>query len=213
MAPGQTNGQRQTANPEKRRAYWGRVLRPLFWWLILVLLLYGYRLHQRMLEQTRITFAITLAGQTPSPEARATFDGRPISSGQQIPLGHHQFTIVHPKGESYTTNLFIWYGAHDLGTIDLKRTVSVISVTANPPAPMLSIHGPEFDVELTNSPGMTSSVPTDRYVISSRYAHWSSSDEVLVSPGVPATWRIAPRLGAAQITCNEADANGQFMLA
>ena len=198
---------------EGRARYWRRVLRPLFWWLLLVLVLFGIRTHQRLMEKTRLNFTATLAGQMPFPEATATFDGKPIMSGQNIPLGQHQFAITHPKGESYSTNFFIWYGAHNLGTIDLKRAMSVLAVTVNPPAPALSVHGPEFNVELTNSPGMTSSVPTDRYVIASRYAHWSRSDEVTVAAGSPATWWINPRLGAAKITCNEADATGQFMQA
>ena len=196
---------------ESRKGYWRRVLRPLFWWLLLVLVLYGIRTHERLMNQTRLTFTITLAGQPPSPEATATWDGQPIFSGQKIPLGHHQFTVTHPKGDSYTTNLSIWYGAHGLGNIDLKRTMAVLAVMADPPAPWLYIHGPEFNVTLTNSPGMTSSVPTDRYVVSSKYAHWSRSDEVLA--GMPATWRIAPRLGTARITCNETDATGQFLQA
>ena len=202
-----------TEPDESRANYWRRVLRPLSWWLLLVLVLFAIRTHQRLMEKTRLNFTITLAGQSPYPEALATFDGKPIMSGQKILLGNHQFAITHPKGESYAAKFFVWYGAHDLGTIDLKRTMATLAVTANPPAPLLSIHGPEFSVELTNSPGMTSSVPTDRYVIMSRYAHWSRSDEVAVMPGIPTTWWINPRLGAAQITCNQADANGQFMKA
>jgi hypothetical protein len=204
------DGQQKTATTESRRAYWRRVLRPLYWWLLLVLTLYGIRTHEQLMEKTRLNCIVTLAGQTPFPDATATFDGKPILSGEKIPLGNHQFTVTHPKGETFSTNFFIWYGAHDFGTIDLKRTMSVLSVTANPPAWVLSIHGPEFDVELTNSPGMTSSVPTDQYVIRSQYAHWSRSDVVTVSPGMPETWRIAPRLGTAHITCNETDATGQF---
>jgi PEGA domain len=199
--------------PETRARYWRRVLRPLLWWLLLVLALYGIRTHQRLMEETRLNFNITLAGRVPVFPATATFDGKPIVSGQKIPLGHHQFAVTLPKGEPYSTNLSVWYGAQELGTIDLKRTLSLLTVTANPPAPLLSIHGPELDIDLTNSPGMTSAVPTDRYVVMSQYAHWARSDEVLVSPGVPASLQIAPRLGAAQITCNEPDATGQFLQA
>lgn len=203
--------QNTSAPSESRQRYWFLVLRPLSWWLLLVLVLYGIRTHQRWMEQTRLNFTIMLAGQIPLFEAKSTFDGKPIFTGQNIPLGHHQFTVTHPKGDTYTTNLFIWYGAHDLGRIDLKRTMQTLTVTANPPAPVLSIQGPEFNVEFTNSPGMTSSVPTDQYVVTSRYAHWTHSDAVQVASAYPANWRIAPRLGAAQITCNESDATGQFM--
>ncbi len=199
--------------PEQGFGYWRRVLRPLFWWSLLVLGLFGLHQHQLAMEKTRLNFTVTLAGQATYPEATVTFDGQPIMSGQKIPLGTHQFAATHPKGDSYATNFFIWYGAHNLGTIDLKRTMSMLAVTVNPPAPLLYIHGPEFNVELTNSSGMTSSVPTDHYVITSRYAHWSRSDDVSVTRGAPTSWRIAPHLGAAQITCNQADATGQFLQA
>ena len=201
-----------SAPSETRAAYWRRVLRPLFWWLLLVLVMFGIRTHQRLMEKTRLNFTVTLGGgQLPFlDQATTTFDGKPISTGDNIPLGNHQFVVTYPKGETYTANLSIWYGPHNLGTIDLKRTMSVLAVSANPPAPLLYIRGPEFDVTLTNSSGMTSSVPTDRYVILSRYAHWSRSDDVTVSREMPTTWIINPRLGAAQITCNETDAVGQL---
>jgi hypothetical protein len=92
---------------ESRMQYWRRVLRPLFWWLLLVLVLYGIRTHQRLMEKTRLNFTATLAGQTPFPEAVTTFDGKPIFSGQNIPLGNHQFTVMHPKGETFSTNFFV----------------------------------------------------------------------------------------------------------
>ena len=204
--------QNSTTPPESSAHYWRRVLRPLFWWLLLVLVLFGIRTHQRLMEKTRLNFTVTLGGgQLPFlDQATTTFDGKPISSGDKIPLDNHQFVVTYPKGETYTANLSIWYGPHNLGTIDLKRTMSVLAVSANPPAPVLYIRGPEFEVTLTNSSGMTSSVPTDHYVIMSRYAHWSRSDDVTVSREMPTTWTITPRLGAAEITCNETDAVGQL---
>jgi PEGA domain len=202
-----------STSPESQMQYWRRVLRPLGWWSLLALVLFGIHQHKLAMERTRLNFTVTLAGQAPYPEATVTFDGQPIVTGQKIPLGTHQFSITHPKGDAYATNFFIWYGAHNLGTIDLKRTMSTLAVTVNPPAPLLCVHGPEFNVTLTNSPGMTSSVPTDQYVILSRYAHWSRSDDVSVTRGAPTAWQITPHLGAAQITCNEADATGQFMQA
>jgi len=197
-------------DPENNRGYWRRVLRPLFWWLLLVMVLFGIHKHQQLMDRTRLDFSLTLQGQ-PFYDASITWDGQPAANDQRITLGSHVFAVTNPKVETFSTNLFIWYGGHNLGAIDLKRAMGTLSVTADPPAPELSIHGPEFDVELTNSPGMTSSVPTDHYVIMSRYAYWSRSDEVLVSSAVSTTWRIEPQLGAAQIRCNEADANGELM--
>jgi len=202
-----------SASSENRAGYWRRVLRPLFWWLLLVLALFALHQHQLAMERTRLEFSVMLQGNDVGIYTAVTLDGQPAVSGQKIALGNHTLTAMHPKAEPFTTNFFGWYGGRDFGQINLKRAVGSLSVMVNPPAPLLSIHGPEFNIELTNSPGITSTVPTDHYVILSRYAHWSRSDDVAVTPDSRASWWITPRLGAAHITCNEADATGQFMQA
>lgn len=194
---------------ENRNRHQWRILRPLFWWLLLVLVLFGIRTHQRLMEKTRLNFSVTLQGQ--AVDSTAAFDGKPAFSGQNIPLGNHTFAITHPKGVTFSTNMFIWYGAHDLGTIDLKRKMGTLSVTADPPAPFLFIRGPEWSVTLTNSSGLTTSVPTDQYTVESRYAHWGQADDVTVYEGLTATWRFAPRLGAVQLSCNQSDATFQLL--
>lgn len=199
----------KSGTPEKHVQHLLRILRPLFWWLILVLVLYGIRTHQRLMEKTRLNFSVSLQGQ--AIDATATLDGKPAFSGQKIPLGNHTFVVTHPKGETFSTNWFIWYGAHNLGTIDLKRTKGILAVTADPPAPLLFIRGPEWSVILTNSSGLTTSVPTDQYTVESRYAHWGRADDITVFAGSTATWRIAPRLGAVKLSCNHSDATFQFL--
>ena len=194
---------------ESRPRYWRRVLHPLLWWLLLVLVLYGIRTHQRLMEKTRLNFGVSMQGQ--AIDSTATFDGKPAFNGQNISLGSHTFMVKHPKGETFSTNMFIWYGEHNLGTIDLKRTMGILAVTADPPAPFLSIRGPEWSVTLTNSSGLTTSVPTDQYTVESRYAHWERADNVTVFAGSTATWRIAPRLGAVQLSCNQSHATFQLL--
>ncbi len=194
----------KSAKPKKH------VLRPLFWWLILVLVLFGIHTHQRLMEQTRLVFTVTMEGQ-PHYEASTTFDGIPATSGQKIPLGSHTFRVTLTKGEPFSTNLFVWYGEHNFGTIDLKRTMGTLSVSADPPAPYLYISGPEWSVTLTNSSGLTQSVPTDEYTVESRYAHWNQSYDVVVYENTATPLRIAPRLGAVQLSCNQPDATFQLL--
>jgi hypothetical protein len=188
---------------------WVRGLRPIFYWLLLVLVLYGIRTHQRLMEKTRLNFSVSMQGQ--AIDATATFDGKPAFSGQNISLGNHTFVVTHPKGETFSTNLFIWYGEYNLGTIDLKRAKGILAVTADPPASLLSIRGPEWSVTLTNSPGLTATVPTDQYTVESRYAHWERADDITVNAGSTAAWRIAPRLGAVQLSCNQSNATFQLL--
>jgi hypothetical protein len=196
-------------SPDERG--WVRGLRPIFYWLLLVLLLFGIRTHQRLSEQTYLLFTVSMRGQPFFSEASTKLDRQPFSSGQRVAIGWRTFVVTHPKGETFSSNLFIWYGEHNLGKIDLKRTMGILAVTADPPAPLLSIRGPEWSVTLTNSSGLTTSVPTDQYTIESRYAHWERTDDVTVFAGSTATWRIAPRLGTVQLSCNRSNATFQLL--
>src|ERR1035438_120907 len=98
------------AAPEPRAGYWRRVLRPLFWWGILVLVLFALHQHQLGLERTRIYFSFTLQETNVLTDAVVMLDGQPVGSGDNISLGSHRFTITHPKAESFATNFFAWYG-------------------------------------------------------------------------------------------------------
>jgi len=196
----------KSAKPKKH------VLRPLLWWLILVLVLYGIRTHQRLMETTRLDFTVTMQGQ-PLYRTATTFDGEPVVSGQKISLGNHTFAITHPKGETFSTNFFIWYGEHNLGTIDLKRSMGTLSVSADPPADWLVIRGPEWSVTLTNSSGLSQLVPTDVYEIEAGYPHWTKTYAANVFASQTANCAIAPHFGGLKLGCNQPDATFQLQYA
>ena len=214
-----------SGNSKNRARYYLRVLRPLFYWSLFVFVLFGIRTHQRWMEKTRLYFDLTIqgkgerylqslmdAGDTPFG-ATATFDGKPILTGQKISLGNHTFTITHPKTESFSTNLFIWYGGRNFGTIDLKRAKGVLVVTAVPPAPILTIEGPEYSIAFTNSPGLSVQVPTDQYTITARYPHWNWRQSVIVSANGTNPVRIASKFGSLQLSCNQTGATYQLSAA
>ncbi len=158
------------------------------------------------MSQTRLAFTVSLEGQECYPEPAATLDGKFASSGQLISLGRHQLVVRHPKGEAFATNLSTWYGGHDLGKIDLKRSKGTLAVSADPPAPLLLIQGPEFSLRLTNSVGISISVPTDDYVVEAQYRHWEKGQQARVSPSVTNTLAIAPKFGALEFVCNQSEA-------
>lgn len=197
-----------SATLESRASFWRRVLRPLFWWLLLVLVMFGIRTHQRLMEKTRLNFSVLLQGQ--AIDATATLDGNPVFSGQNISLGSHQLVISGPKADAYSTNLFIWYGAHNLGDIALKRTLGNLTVTVTPPAQWLMIRGPEWSVTLRNSSGTNVSVPTDNYDVEAAFSHSKESQHVLVNANFSNPLHIAPRFGSVQLGCNQPDASYQF---
>src|SRR6185295_1642949 len=96
---------------------WFRALRPLFWWLLLVLLLFGIRTHQRLSEQTFMSFAVNLEGKPVSYEGAVMLDGKALNTGERVSIGRHRFEITHPKAEPFGTNLFIWYGERKFSDI------------------------------------------------------------------------------------------------
>jgi tetratricopeptide (TPR) repeat protein len=196
---------------ESRPRYWRRVLRPLAWWLLLVLVLFAIRTHQRLMERTRLDFTVSLAGNTIFPEPVAMLDGKEAYNDQLVSLGNHQFTVTHPKGEPFATNLFIWYGGHNFGNIDLKRAKGTLSIRVDPPAPRLSIQGPEFSVTLTNSTGFSDSVPTDQYTVEAQYRHWQKSQTIAVNENSACNLTIAPKIGALQLACNQSEATFQLL--
>jgi hypothetical protein len=62
---------------------------------------------------------------------------------------------------------------------------------------------------LTNSAGITTDVPTDRYTVEAQYAHWQGFREVTVGEWVAAACPFAPRLGTVHLTCNQSGATFQ----
>ena len=188
-------------NSGNRTGRWLGVLRPIFWWLLLMLVLFGIRTHQRLTEQTRLSFTVTLNGQP--LETTTALDGQIFSSGQKISLGNHRFAVSNPKAEPFTTNFFAWYGSHNFGEIKLKRSVGTLNVRANPPASTITITGPEFSTTLYDSTGTNLVLPTDSYTVSARYPHWSQSQNVTVYDNQSVPCNFAPQLGAVHLTCNK----------
>ena len=191
-----------------------RVLRPLIWWLLLVLVMYAIRTHQRLSEQTHLSFSTMLQGKPVSYEATPTLENDASStfaSGSRIPIGRHQLTLRHPKAEPFTTNLFIWYGENELGKIVLTRATGSLIVKANPPAGLIEIRGPEFSLRLTNSAGITITVPTDQYTVNAYYRHWQEGQEIAVSASASGAASFSPRFGVVQLTCNQTGAVFQVL--
>lgn len=182
----------------------------MLWWFLIVLLLFAIRTHERLMALTSINFSVTLSGKEIPFEASATLDGNPTATGQLISLGKHTFTISHPKGEPFTTNLSTWYGGHNLGNIDLKRAMGTLAVEVSPAALLVTVHGPILDFVFTNSLGMTSSVPTDHYQIEAIYPHTRHLAEAEVSANTTRTVLIKPRLGTLDLTCNQTNASFQI---
>jgi hypothetical protein len=205
---------------ETRFAYWRRVLRPLLWWCLLVLVLYGIRLHQRWNAQTHLRFSANVPGQNTFADTYAEMDGRPYYSGQQLNIGRHKLVVTQQNGYPFTTNMFVWYGPHDLGNIILERTKGTLVVSCSPSAARLIIRGAEFSTTLTNSSGFNSRVPTGNYKVEALYDHWRNADTASITTDGMASKSFTPRFGSVVVAGSHPDIrfelrdlNGELMAA
>lgn len=191
----------------RRRAGNRRVLRPLLWWVLLVLALFLIRTHQRLSAHTILKFEPAMAGRSVQLEAAATLDGQALPSGARVNIGWHTLVIRHPKAKLFTTNLFIWYGERDLKTIPLTRATGTLKLSARPPARELSLRGPELSAVETNSSGFTVTVPSDVYAVEARFKHVTETSTMVVGEDGTASKEFAPQLGSVNVTCNQTDAS------
>jgi hypothetical protein len=138
----------------------------------------------------------------PLYDAVTTLDGQPVTAGQKISLGSHSFSVSHPKGETYGTNFFVWYGRNDLGAIILKRSQGTLNVVSQPLAGTITITGPEFSTTLNDVIRTNLTVPTDAYEIRADYPHWTESKNVAVRDRQTGVCVFTPQFGALHLTCN-----------
>ncbi len=183
-----------------------RGVRPLLWWLLLVLVLYVIHLVGQLLAETRLYYSISLNGQPLPYPVSITLDGFPVKSGDNFSPGKYRFEVTGAVTDPFTTNLTVWFGRYDLGEIRLKRSTGTLSVKADPTAQWITISGPEFSTNLTNSSGTILTVPTGSYTVSAQYWHSSDSRTVLVSRDTMSPAYFSPRLGALHLSCNKDDA-------
>jgi tetratricopeptide (TPR) repeat protein len=191
--------------------HWRRAIRPLIWWSIMVLVMFAYRTHQRLSAKTYLRFEPMLAEQNVQFETFTALDDKPCLSGRRIPIGWHTLNITHPKTKSFSKSFFVWYGDNELGQIVLERAQGTLLVSATPAAQRIVIRGSEFSVVLTNSTGITSSVPTDTYVIEASSKYWRRQDEVVVRADESTARIYALQLASLRIEASHADIAYQLL--
>jgi len=189
---------------------WLRVFRPLLLWLVGFLLMLGYVKHQHFIERTRLFAAVFLAEREIDSRVAITLDGKPFALSERVSLGNHRLSIRCSKAVPFETNVFIWYGSNGLGRLELRRAQASLRVEVEPPAQILTLTGPEWQQKLTNSPGLTASVPTDVYRVTADYGHFSIEKAVEVVDGQGASCRIAPELGALCLTASRLETSFQL---
>ena len=178
-------------------------LRPLIAFGVVLLAALGYFQHQRMMERTRINFAVQSPDLNPALLASAWLDGKPASSGQKISLGKHTFKVTHPHGETFEASFFAWYGGKDFGTVALKRSTGTLNIHANRAILVLSVSGRDFNTVLTNVTEKSLSVPADDYTVMAMFPNRpGDTQKISVTAGQAAECSFAPAYGTLRASAN-----------
>jgi hypothetical protein len=179
-----------------------RVLRPLAGWLLLLLVLFGIRIFQKVLHATRLNFTLNLNGQ--NEDVSTTLDGKPFFSGQNISPGRHTFSAASPKYFSAPVKFFAWFGKNDLGEIKLSRLVAIVGISSVPPVPEITITGPGFSTNFYDCASTNLYLPTDDdYTVTAAYPpYWSETRTVTVANGLNFC-NFTPQLGGLHLTANK----------
>jgi hypothetical protein len=125
--------------------------------------MFGITTHERLMERTRINFAIFMDGQYPIYNATLRLDSQPIVSGQKISLGAHNFSVSHPKGEPFCDEFLRVAWPAGFRTNQFETHQRLAKRAGNPAATTITITGPEYSTTLYNNTGTNVSVPVRQW--------------------------------------------------
>jgi hypothetical protein len=195
---GTTNVPGQLENRSRKR-----LLMPLLVPLLVILFLFALRTHKRLSQNTVISFQVTMEGEAVSAEV--LLDESPYAIGSRVPLGNHQITVKYVKGQTFTTNLFVFYGERNLGAIDLKRARGVLAFTVIPRAQILEIRSDDFQTNVANVSNFSGPLPTGDYVIRAVFKHHEEKRAVSLSARGMLDGMIRAPIGSVEINSNQRD--------
>lgn len=184
-----------------------RTLRPLFIAALAIFVLAGIEIHKRLSQTTTISLNVTLEGRSIQGEFEATCDGVPFTSGSRRSVGSHRIEVRHPKTRVFSTNIFLWYGSRNLGTIDLARARGTLSVSVHPSPQYLNIQSGEFQANIIGGTNFSEALPTGVYHVDARYQHHDERRSVAVQSGDLARVDLRPQLGALLLKANRPGAH------
>jgi len=113
---------------------------------------------------------------------------------------------MHPKGRPFSTNLFIGYGAHNLGELKLQRAAGSLNILSTPPAQSVTVRGPEWRKELANVSSEKLAAPADEYTVTAVYPYFTVEKTITVADNQETLCLFTPAVGVLQATFGHAGA-------
>lgn len=187
---------------EPARVRYSRAFRPLSCWLLISAGMLAWDYHRTHAPRTTLKFDVRIDGKTVSnPRSYSASVGKsPVESGSVAPIGWRTLQVAMPDAEPVQKSLFIWYGENEAGDVDLNWNRGVLELKIEPSARLVQLTGPHHSFSLTNSSGITVSIPVGSYKIASVFEHVREQHEVRVGHNETNLFVIKPNLGTVRVS-------------
>lgn len=188
-----------------------RAFAPFLLWCCLALSVVAWDVHRKIAAGTKLTFRILVEGEQTRRAISVTLDGTDFESGQRVSMGRRTLSIDARGLEPFERTFQVWFGEHDLGDIDLKRSRGTLTIAAEPQPRAIRVTGPEFDNTTTNREAKFVALLIGDYTIRADFGLFSEERRIEVKRNEEARAEFRPAVGALALTARPT--NASFRLA
>jgi tetratricopeptide (TPR) repeat protein len=165
-----------------RNSGW-KAYRPLLWWGIVVGLVAVWQAHRSQLAKTTLVFQTTIEGHSSAGRLEVRLDGLKFRSGDRTGIGWKRLSFEGPEAEPFTTNVFLWYGANDLGRIDLQWKTGELSLVVTPIPQSVQLESERRFVRLSHVGSTNLVLPVGEYRVEAKHEHFTETGTFEVEAG------------------------------
>jgi hypothetical protein len=165
-------------------------------------------LHVWLLGNTSLFFTFAFDGKDfpVGKSPTVTVDGKPFTSGDKIPLGHHQLTVESAGGEPFNKKFWSFYGKNDLGLLPLESSKGSLLVTVKPSPASVSVQRDGQLVKKVDAPFKLDNLPVGDYSLIIRRGEYEESNSVKVEREQQTKANIELNLGSVDFSSVPPDA-------
>jgi len=187
-----------------RRPSFARAFVPFWVTLVLGAIILAADYDRRNAPLTKLFLRVTVDGSESEEGFGVELNGKRINLENPVHLGSAAIRIFTTEGESITSNRFIWYGPHDLGTIDLRLGHGDLKVSVLPIPDMIEMHGRHRDA--TNVSGEFRGLPAGKYNAVLVYGDLREQGSTRVPVGQTNQTAWTANIGSLELASDPADA-------
>jgi len=197
-----------SATTSDRRPSFFKAFLP-FWIVATVgLLVIAYRYHVG--HPPSLTARVTIEGKPTDVPVTFEVNGKAIAADSRFGLGSADISVHAPGTITNSQKRFVWYGANDLGAIDLKRLTGWVSIEARPTPDSIEVSGAY--AKKTVRVGAVEELPVGEYDVVLHYGNLSEGGKFRISEFQTNRLSLRANFGFLRLTSEPPDAEFELQL-